>query len=157
MWGSQHKTEQIAKSLMGTSVGIAAATLVANDHITWAEPISEKQRNAFRAAGMQPYSVKIDDKWVSYAKLHPAVGFPLAMVAAVKNAQDNKRLTESETDTLLNGLSKWVNFFVDQSYVKSVGDMVSGLKGSAEDLARIPANYASQMIPWRALRHHAIF
>lgn len=151
MWGSQHKMEQVAKSLMGTAVGLAAATLVANDHITWAEPTSEKQRNAFRAAGMQPYAVKIGNNWVSYAKLHPAVSFPLAMVAAIKNAQDNKRLTESEADTVLNGLSKWVNFFVDQSYVKSIGDMVSGLKGSAEDLSRIPSNYASQMIPWRAL------
>jgi len=149
--GSSKKIEQLSKTILGSSVAAATALLVSTDRLTWAEPTSEKQKQMFRAAGMQPYSVKIGDTWVSYSKLHPAVSFNMALVAAVKNSLDNKKINDSEANTVLNGLAKWLNFYVDQSYMKNVGDFVAGVKGDVEGMAKIPANYVQQTIPYRAL------
>lgn len=149
--GSSTKTEQISKAILGSSVAAATALLVSSDKLTWAEPTSDKQKQMFRAAGMQPYSVKVGDTWVSYSKLHPAISFNIALVAAVKHSLDDKKLSESEAETVLNGLAKWLNFYVDQSYMKNIGDFVAGVKGDVEGMAKIPANYIQQAIPYRAL------
>lgn len=149
--GAENKTELLAKSLMGTSIGLGVATLLGADRLSWAEPTSEKQKAAFKAAGMQPYAVKVGDKWVSYSKMHPAIAFNLAFIAAIKHADDNQDLDQTQIETLLKGLAKWTNFFADQSYVKSIGDLVSATKGDLGSPTRIVGNYAQQFIPGRAL------
>jgi len=149
--GSKDKTAQLAKIALGSSIGTAVALLVGGDRLTWAEPTGEKQKQAFRAAGLQPYAVKVGNRWISYSKLHPAISFNLALVAAIRNAEENRTLDEGQIETLLSGAAKWVNFFADQSYVKSIGDLVSASKGDVEGLAKIPANYFQQLVPFRAL------
>lgn len=151
LWGATNKTEQLTKALMGSAIGAGVATLVGSDRMTWAEPTDAKQKAAFRAAGFQPYSVKVGDNWVSYSKLHPAIAFNLALVAAVYDAEKNQKLGEGEVETVLEGLSKWVNFFADQSYVKNIGDFVASTKGDLEGPARQLSNYPQQLIPFRAL------
>jgi len=151
MVGASNKAEQFTKALMGTSIALGAATLLASDRLSWAEPTDAKKRNAYRAAGLQPYSVKIGNKWVSYSKLHPAVAFNLAIVAALRDANDNQRLGDGEVETVLTGLTKFVNFFADQSYVRNIGDFVASTKGDVEGPTRYLSNYAQQNIPFRAL------
>lgn len=151
MWGATNKTEQFSKALMGTAVGIGSAMLIGADRMTWAEPTDPKKKAAFRAAGFQPYSVKIGDKWISYAKLHPAISFNLALMSAVREAEKNKQLDDGQIETVLNGLAKWVNFYADMSYVKNIGDIVGSAKGDVEGITRYFANYPQQLVPFRAL------
>ncbi len=149
--GSKDKTDQVAKILLGGSIGAGLATLVGGDRLTWAEPTGVKQKQAFKAAGLQAYSVKIGNNWVSYSKLHPAISFNFAFVAAIRNAEENKTLDDGQIETLLQGAAKWVNFFADQSYMKNIGDIVSATKGDVEGMAKIPSNYTQQFVPFRAL------
>lgn len=149
--GAKNKEEQIAKAIMGTSIAMTTGLLLSSNRLTWAEPANQKRKNAFRAAGMQPYSVKIGDKWVSYTKLHPAISFNLAFAAAWKDAHDNKSLSDDELDTIASSFAKWLNFYADQSYVKNMGDLVNAAKGDENGVARMAANYPQQVIPFRAL------
>lgn len=149
--GAKFKQEQLAKALMGAGVALGASQLLSSDRLTWAEPTNDKQRNAFRAAGLQPYAIKIGDKWISYAKLHPVIGFNLAMVASLNESFKNKKLSESEVETALTGLSKWWGYFADQSYIKNMGDLVASARGDLSGTARMLSNYPTQVIPFRAL------
>lgn len=149
--GASNKVEQLSKAILGTSVGIATATLVAGDRMTWAEPTDPTKKAQFRAAGMQPYAIKIGDNWVSYSKMHPAIAFNLALVAAVRDAEKNKLLDDSQVQTVLNGVAKWVNFYADMSYVKNIGDAVSGINGDLTAGTRQASNYVQQLVPYRAL------
>lgn len=149
--GSTTKTEQLSKAILGSSIGVGVATLLGSDRLTWAEPTSEKQKQMFRSAGLQPYSVKIGDNWVSYSKLHPAISFNFALVAGIRDALDKKKITDGEAETVLKGLAKWVQFYADQSYLKNIGDIVSSAKGDIESPARLITNYGTQLIPYRAL------
>jgi hypothetical protein len=151
LWGAKNKTEQLSKAILGTGFGLGTAMLVGADRMTWSEPTSETRKNAFRDAGMQPYSIKIGDKWVSYSKLHPAIAFPIALVAAVRDAEANKRLDDGQVETILTGLAKWMQFYADASYVKNIGDFVASTKGDVQGLTRYISNYPQQLIPFRAL------
>lgn len=149
--GAGNKTEQLAKAVMGTSAGIGIATLASSGRLTWGEPADAKRKQAWRAAGIQPYSVKVGDKWYSFQRLHPALSVPLALVASVNDAVQNGRADEPTAEAVLSGLSKSWQFIMDQAYLKSVGDLVAGAQGDAERLQKLGSNYASQFIPFRAL------
>lgn len=148
--GNSDKVGQIAKAVVGSSVFAGAAALLGSDRLTWSEPVSEKQKNAFRAAGKQPYSVKIGSNWISYSKLGP-LAFPIAMVAAIDDAEKNKKLDQSTTEQILGAVAKYGNFLADQTYAKSIGDLISAAKGGESGIARIIGNDVQQVIPYRAL------
>lgn len=150
MIGAENKTEQLSKALIG-SAGVGMGMLLGSDRLTAGEPTSEKQKNAFRAAGMQPYAVKIGDNWVSYSKLHPAISFPLAMVASIRDAVDKKKIDDGQAETALNGVAKFLKYFADQSYLKNLGDIIASNQGDIEGLTRVGGNYLQQGIPFRAL------
>jgi hypothetical protein len=149
--GASDKVGQLSKAILGTAIGLAAAVLVGEDRLTWGEPTDEKKRNAARAAGWQPYSLKIGDNYFSYAKMHPAIAFPLALVAAVRDSQKKKLLDDGQVETVLDGVAKWVNFYASMSYVKNIGDAVSGVNGDLSAGTRQISNYAQQLVPYRAL------
>jgi len=149
--GASNKTEQVAKMLIGSASALGAATLLGEDRLTWAEPTNAKRKAQFREAGRQPYSVKVGNKWYSYSKLHPAVAFNFALVAAIDDAQKNKKLSDDEAETVLTMFAKYGQFLADQSYMKNIGDFVAGAKGDAGGFARQLANYPSQVIPYRAM------
>lgn len=149
--GNADKQKQLAKALMGSLVaGVGGATLLSSNRLTWAEPTEDKKKDAFKSAGMLPYSVKIGDKWFSYAKLPPLLGTNLALLAAVDDSVKNRKLDSGTAENIIETLGKWSNSFFDQSYMKSIGDLVSGVKGAKIDIARITSNYAQQVIPMRA-------
>ncbi len=149
--GATNKTEQLSKFIIGTASALGVATLLGQDRLTWAEPINEKQRNAFRSAGMQPYAVKIGDKWISYSKMHPAIAFNFALIAALDDSIKNKRLSEDQADTVMQTFAKFGKFTADQSYLRNIGDFVSAAQGSLSGWSKYGSNYVQQLIPLRAL------
>ena len=149
--GNTAKQEAITKIIIGSSIGLGTAILTSSDRLSWGEPIDQDKKNEYRAAGIQPYSVRIGDTWVSYSKLHPALAMNMALVAAVRDSLDNGKIEDSQAEKILQGLSNWWQFYADQSYLKSVGDMISSGRGDVEGKGRILANYAQQLVPFRAL------
>jgi len=151
IYGATNKAEQLSKAIIGSTVFAGAATMLASGRLTWGEPTSEKQRQEWRQAGIQPYSVKIGDKWFSYQKLAPGVAFPMAMVAVIDDVQKKKKLDDSTTEMILSSIAKYGEFLADQSYVKSIGDVLSAAKGGEAGIARVIGNYPQQFVPFRAL------
>lgn len=155
--GNSDKTGQLAKATMGTiTMGMAAGAFAANDAITFSEPADPDQRNAYRAEGKQPYSVKIGNKWVSYSKSHPAIAFNFAVVAGIKDAQDKGDITDSQADQLMRAAAGTIGFFRDQSYMKAVGEFSSNLqlKDGADlstAVASTASNYANQLAPFKSM------
>lgn len=149
------KTEQLAKAFIGSTVFAGAATLSLQDRTTWAVPKSAKDRAAFYAAGMQPYSVKIGDKWVSYSKLGP-LAYPIAMAAGAKHyAMDAPETAGADAAEKMTRIMLGVaEFFSDQSYVQGLATMLEVPKG-VSDLAgaatKTASNFATQLVPLSGL------
>lgn len=148
--GAGNKMEQLSKATMGSAVALGAWSLAQADRLTFAEPTSEKQRDAFKAAGLQPYSVKIGDKWINYTKLHPMIGFNMALASAVKEQSDRQTISDDQYDTVMGVASKWLTYFANQSYVKQMGDFMSLAKGNESAIGNFLTNSPQQLIPYRA-------
>lgn len=144
-----NKTEQLTKAIMGTSVALGASTMLGSGRLTWAEPTSKTEKSEWRAAGRQPYSIKIGNKWYSYQKLPPVLAFPMAMVSSIDDSIKEAKITDSQADLILSGLAKNFQFFADQSYMRSIGDLIA-IK-SEYGLEKLISNYPTQLIPYRAL------
>ncbi len=151
--GNANIIEQFGKTLVGTTVFAGAGWLTLQDRTTWAVPTNTKEKDAFYAAGMQPYSVKIGDTWVSYSRLGP-LAYPIAMATAIKfYTKDNpKAVGDTELQKITKILSGIAQFFTDQSYVQGIGDFVNLAQGDVTALTRAVSQLPSQLIPLTALQ-----
>lgn len=151
VFGAKNKVEQIAKAAIGSSVFAGAATMLSSGRLSWAEPINASQKAEFREQGKQPYSIKIGNRWYSYQKLPPPLAFPFALVAAIDDTMKNKKMDDDTVDLVLTAVSKYGQFLADQSYVKSVGDLLTAFKGGEASISQLISNYPQQLVPYRAL------
>lgn len=150
-----NKVEQLGKTLVGATVFAFAGEMALHDRTTWAAPTNPKEKDLFYASGMQPYSVKIGDKWFSYSKIGP-LAYPMAMAAAIKyywkdNPDAQTATTTEKTLEIVGGIAK---FFGDQSYVQGISEAVGLLSGETrgESIIKTFENLAGQAIPLVSLQ-----
>lgn len=148
--GAKNPIEQLAKASVGSAVFATAYGMAEAGLTTWDTPTNAKERAEFYDAGLQPYSVKIGDKWVSYSKLG-VLAYPIAMASAMKWAKDNG-LSDDKMVTAGTAAGGFLGFFADQSYVRGIGDIIDGLRGDEFKRDRAISNIPSQMVPYRSLQ-----
>src|SRR3990167_2793512 len=148
--GAKDKTEQAGKAAIGAFVFAGGSWLAANNLTTWAAPTSEREKNEFYAAGLQPYSMRIGDKWLSYSKIGP-LAYPLAMSAALHyyTKESPKALSDSEMVKVVDALTGIMRFFSDQSYLQGIGDLVGFARG---EKTRAVTSVPTQLIPLSSLQ-----
>jgi len=150
--GAKAPIEQLSKTLIGTGVFLGAYQLAQNGLTSWESPSGETERELYYAAGMQPYSIKMGDKWVSFSKLGP-LSYPIAMAAALSDAAKTNP-DKSTTENIGKGVSGILGFFGDQSYVRSIGDLVDAIQGGVNvgpsAISAEAANLAGQLVPYKS-------
>ena len=151
--GAANKVEQLSKAIIGTTVFSGAYGLLNAAPFTWSEPTDPNGRAQFYSAGMQPYSIKLGNKWVSYSKLGP-LSYPMAMAAALRYAEKSNP-DANVLENVSQALGGTLTFFGDQSYVKELGDLMEELRSDRPDkLKRFieseAGNVAEQLTPYRS-------
>lgn len=153
MIGAKRPLEQLSKAIIGTTVFASLYGIADKGATTWDVPSNAKEKELFYSAGMQPYSVKIGNKWVSYSKLGP-LSYPLAMVSALKWAEKNNP-DQGVVGNLQDALGEMVGFFGDQSYVSSIGDFINTMKsgyGIKNAVSGEITNMVGQLIPYKSFQ-----
>lgn len=156
MIGAKRPLEQLSKALIGSAVFAGMYGLADSGGTTWAVPSGAKEKELFYASGLQPYSIKIGNKWVSYSKLGP-LAYPMAMVSALKWVEKNNP-DQNVAANLRDALGQMVGFFGDQSYVQSLGDVLNTIKGgnSVNKLASAVqgefSNFVGQLVPYKSFQ-----
>lgn len=152
MIGAKKPMEQLSKTIIGTTVFAGAYSLAKGGLVSWEAPSGEKERELYYAAGMQPYSVKIGNKWVSFSKLGP-LSYPFAMAAALADAE-KKNPDQTYISNVGRSVSGMLGFFGNQSYVRSIGDLVDAIQGGVSvgpnALNAEAANLAGQLVPYKS-------
>lgn len=154
--GNKNPKLQLSKAMVGSTVFAGAAYLAASGRTTWAAPTGDAQKQLFYEAGMQPYSIKIGDKWYSYSKLGP-LAYPIAMASAFRYhfLDQNKAMTKSEMDKIAESLGGIAGFFSDQSYVQGIGELLDATRGEPGALTKSLTNIPTQLIPLVSLQRWA--
>lgn len=151
--GNARKIEQWSKTVVGSTVFAGAGLMALQGRTTWALPTNTKDRAAFYEAGLQPYSLKIGDTWVSYSKLGP-LAYPIAMAAAIRyySKDDPKAGLNGKSTTAVAILRGIAEFFADQSYVQGIGDLMDVGRGDQTAWNRIASNIPAQLVPLASLQ-----
>jgi len=151
--GAVNKTEQVAKSLVGSTVLLGAASLGLQGRLTWAAPTSTKEKNAFYNSGRQPYSVKIGDKWVAYSKIGP-LAYPLSMAAALQwyLNENPKADTQSSSERMMNAVGGIAQFLTDQSYLQGIQSLLDFTGGSLPGVQSTFSSTVGQLVPLSSLQ-----
>lgn len=151
--GSKDKVEGAAKSVIGSLVFLGGLYLGMQNRLTWGVPRNQKDKEEFYKAGMQPYSIKVGNSYISYSKVGP-LAYPLVMAAALnyymKDSPD--ALSDSQMDKIADALGGVMQFFSDQSYLQGIGDLTKTLQGDKNSITRLVTSFPTQMIPLSSLQ-----
>lgn len=138
--GQQGKEAQalaMTRMAMGSSIMALGAMGVSQGYVTGAAPKEPRKRALWYAAGNQPYSIKVGDKWLPYNRLDPLGGL-------VGWTADAAQATKG-SDSLVNGGLAVLGSFAESALNKSFLTGVSDFADVLSDPARFGVQYASRM------------
>jgi hypothetical protein len=150
MWGSKDKADAAGKAIVGSMIFAGASFMAASGRTTWAAPRGKKEKEAFEAAGLLPYSIIIGDTCVSFQNIGP-IAYPIAMAAALHHftSESADALTDSDIEKIVSSMSGIMGFFADQSYMSGMKDLVNAASGEkSKAISSIP----TQLIPLSSLQ-----
>ena len=109
-----------AQASIGTAIAYTGLNYVAQNKITGSLPTDKNEKEEFYAAGKQPYSIKIGDKWVSYRRLEPVA----SVLANTVNTYNTivKGGDKPADEKMVQIISQFSNNFMDQTFVKGIMD-----------------------------------
>lgn len=99
--GGARRDLAIVRASSGTALGALAASWAAQGVITGGGPADQNERRILMADGWQPYSIKVGDRYYSYARLDPlATTLGMAADYVDKQSEMTPRQAEESAATL---------------------------------------------------------
>lgn len=148
--GGERRAQAAARLTMGAAYYTAAATLVGNGLITGMGPQDPETKKLWKAAGNQPYSIKVGDKWVSYNRMDPFGMFfgVAADVSEVATHTDDR----SAEDLMQMALMAFSRNLSNKTYLRGLADVMDALfeRGPQVDqkVERLMQSYAGGFVPF---------
>lgn len=159
--------ERILKQVEG-GVMLSAATLAMmvgdwedKEMVTGPPPRNKSEREAKERTGWQPYSIKVGDTYVSYARAEP-FGFPLGIMTTIYDSYkrsaeanaDPARKDQAWNEMAFKMTAAAKEFILDSTFMRGVGEFLADDDVSAKMVA---GGVAGNMIPfgslWRTLNN----
>lgn len=152
--GSINKREQLAKTMIGSIVFASAGMYALSGLTTWAAPTGEKDKEEFYGSGRLPYSIKLNDKWVSFSQIGP-LALPFALAASLKWHFDEnpKRISQTGYERLFKSLAGMMQFWSEQSFLTGIGDLQKAVRGDTSALKSSVTNFVRQVVPLTGLQN----
>jgi hypothetical protein len=138
--GGPEATEALSRIMVGHTVGAAMVLHALDGNITGALPKNKAEADAWGRLGIQPYSIKVGDKYYSYLGYDPA-STQLAAAADLASAY-MKRREELPSDTVAKLGSSIVRNLANQPYLQGI----SGLLDALNDPERQGGRFISQVL-----------
>lgn len=129
--------ERLGDNLMGTAIFGGLYYEAQQNNISGAGPDSTQDKKLLLSQGWQPYSVKVGDRWVSYANWGPAA-IPFAMAAAAAETQRFAKPGAETLDLVLDGTRRTAQIAQEQTYLQAIGTAWKAMQD--------PASYGSQFV-----------
>lgn len=129
--------ERLGDNLMGSTIFTGLFVKAMQGDISAAGPDNAQDRALLQSEGWQPYSLKIGDRWVSYANMGPAA-IPFALAAAAAESGRYAKPGAETQDYILDGFRRTAQLATEQTYLQSIGSIWRGFSN--------PEQYGSQAI-----------
>lgn len=147
--GGVQRSTALAKMTMGSTIMAGAAAMTLDGNISGSGPLNKNEKQALMATGWQPYSIKVGDKWVSYARLEP-IGSLMGYAADVASIMGSDDLTDEERENLVaNGLAAFSQAFSQKTFVSGAASLLNAItSGNPGEITNYLQNQASTLVPF---------
>ena len=141
--GGASRDMAIARMGLGGMVAWAAADGVLNQQITGGGPKDPELARAWRAAGNQPYSIKVGNDWYGYNHLEPTG----MLVSIIGDTMDTMRFAhEQDADTLAASLMFGIgNAVLSKTYLQGLAGFFEGMNNPQKDGSKFAFNVVASM------------
>ncbi len=138
-------SEELAKPLMGTMLATTVYQLAENGYITGGVPKSKAEREEKQNTGWQPYSVKIGDKYYSFARLEP-LGSIMGMAAALSQIKNSSN--EDEKFNIAYGLMDAIKTNIsDKVFMQGLTNLIQTLNDPGRYLSNVANTFVGSLVP----------
>lgn len=149
--GGARQAAALTKLGMGSSVMMLGLDMSLNGHITGAGPVDPEIRSRLQSNGWQPYSIKIGDKYYSYARFEPFatwLGMSSDMSEIMSNYESYDSEAQQEVDELSTAMVAAIaNQVVGKTFLQGVSDMTQVLSDAKRFGPRYLQQYAGSLVP----------
>lgn len=143
--GGAARDKAMAELAVGTAVMTGVFMYAMDGSISGAGDPDPAKRRVQLAAGWQPYSVKIGDKWYSYVRLQP-VGTLMGLSADAAGVWDH--LTEDESDKIPKMLSvAFASAVTNQTFLQGITNIVNALSDPTRFGPQFVRGFARSAVP----------
>lgn len=144
--GGERQARAISRVMMGTALTLTAYTLAENGTLTGGGMFQKEENRAKSAAGWQPYSIKIGDKYYSYQRIEPVA----KVLGLAADLHDMMKVTKDEGDkaklasmtVLLFG-----NATISTTYLSGLANAVQSIADPTRYGENFMEQYASSLVP----------
>lgn len=138
-------SEELAKPLMGTMLATIVYQLAERGYITGGTSKNASEREEKQNVGWQPYSVKIGDKYYSFARLEP-LGSIMGMAADL--SQIKKEMSENDKFNLASGIMGSITTNIsNKTFMQGFTNMIQGISDPGRYGANVVKTLAGSIVP----------
>lgn len=137
----------VGHQIMGAGLIMTAYSLVQNQQLTGAYPSDPARRNAMQSAGIPEYSIKIGDKWLSYAGIEPLQTI-LGLTANSFDAIQQAKLQGKDAMSIGVDIGNTIRAaFIDKTFTQQLSDMMMALQEPETFLPKLAISYTNPLLP----------
>lgn len=151
--------DMVARQVVGFGVVVGMHQLFQDGLITGAEPEDPAERQRWRANGIQPMSVKVGDKWVSYSRAEP---FATVLGLAADTFEFERKYRNGDFDSYNEeesgkklveearkaGWSALKSHVLSKTFMQGFADLTSGLFApEGQGVQTVIDSYAKRLVP----------
>lgn len=143
--GGARRAMAQARMMAGTGLLFTGMDMAANGEITGAAPKDPGAREQWERLGVQEYSIRVGDRWVSYRRMEPvstmlAIGADLSAIAHNTAMDDSGNADLAEV--LGPALGAAIQTVTNKTYLTSMAEFIQ----FAEDPQRYGPNYLQRFV-----------
>jgi len=144
--GGERQSRAIARVAMGTMLTWWALDQVEEGNLSGGGMFTPEMKKTKMAAGWQPYSFKIGDKWYSYQRIEPVA----KVLGIAADLFDMIQTSEKDEDRATMGvmlITLFGNATISTTYLSGLSNMIQGLGDPERFGPTILEQYASSLVP----------
>jgi hypothetical protein len=147
--GKQGKEAQdmaISRMVMGSSIMGLAGYLAAEGLITGGAPSDPRERALWYARGMQPYSVRVGDNWLAYARMEPTAilfGMTADMISLLDAVEGDPEL-DNWFKGVVGGMTRNL---LSKTYLKGLSDLILAVTDPERYGDRYAQSFTGTLVP----------
>lgn len=149
--GGARRDLALTRIAMGTTLMAISADLAMDGIITGKGPADPQLRAAQRRAGIQPYSIKVGDRWFAYNRLDPIgglIGMSADMVDVMANGDMNdEKFAEDYERAMVGTIAAVGANSMSKSYMQGFSKFINGLSDPTRNAEYWVQGVAGSMVP----------